>query len=110
MDLTPVAARQLAKIFDKYPDKVGLRVFIQGGGCSGFEYNFELANAISEDDFVYDHRVQNKTLCLLVDELSSSLLQGATLDYKADLTGARFVVDNPHVSSQCSCGSSFSLG
>ena len=109
MDITEKACQQLKKIFHQYPDKKALRVYIQGGGCSGFEYNFELVDSWQDDDFIYEKSFQGTPLILCVDELSSGLLQGAFLDYKVSLSGSRFVIDNPNVSGQCSCGSSFSL-
>lgn len=109
MNISPLASQQLVKIFAQKPGMKGLRIYIQGGGCSGFEYNFELVPSSHEEDrqFVFSHEGVSFFLC--VDELSQSLLEQATLDYKVDLTGARFIIDNPNVSSHCSCGSSFSL-
>ena len=110
MEISEKASFQLVKILNNHPGKHGLRIYIQGGGCSGFEYNFELATESDEHDFVFHHSYDGLEFFICVDELSSSLLHDATLDYKADLTGARFIVDNPNTSGQCSCGSSFSVG
>ena len=109
MNISAKASRQLLSILESSPGMKGLRVFIQGGGCSGFEYNFELANKPDQDDSVFYHSFEERDFFLCVDELSASLLDEALLDYHADLKGARFIVKNPNVSGQCSCGSSFSL-
>jgi len=82
-----------------------LRVFVQGGGCSGFQYGFQLDNAQNDDDFV----VENQGVVLLVDGLSFQYLMGSEIDYKDDLQGARFVVKNPNASTTCGCGSSFAV-
>lgn len=82
-----------------------LRVFVQGGGCAGFSYGFTLDDSTNEDDFVQEHNgVQ-----LLVDSMSWQYLQGSTINYKEDLMGASFVIDNPQAVSTCGCGSSFSI-
>ena len=86
-------------------DDLLLRVYIEGGGCSGFQYGFEFDSAIEEDDTV----VENGDVKLLVDPLSIQYLAGGTVDYKEDLQGSRFVIDNPNASSTCGCGASFAI-
>ncbi|MFT5393816.1 MAG: iron-sulfur cluster insertion protein [Gammaproteobacteria bacterium] len=86
-------------------DAVALRVFIQGGGCSGFQYSFDLEENVESDDFVVD----NEGVRLVVDPMSFQYLLGAEIDYKEDLMGAQFVVTNPNASSTCGCGMSFSV-
>jgi iron-sulfur cluster insertion protein len=81
-----------------------LRVFVQGGGCSGLTYGFTLDNAVNEDDFDLDI---NGTR-LLVDSLSSTYLTGATVDYLEDQYGSQFTIKNPKAVTTCGCGSSFS--
>lgn len=83
---------------------VKLRVFVQGGGCSGFSYGFTLDEAVNEDDF--DLEVNG--VHILVDSMSSQYLQGATVDYKDDIYGASFTINNPNAQTTCGCGSSFS--
>ena len=79
-----------------------VRAFVQGGGCSGFNYGFTLDEEKNEDDFeVTDN--------LIVDSMSMQYLSGATIDYKVELMGANFVVSNPNAKSTCGCGSSFSV-
>ena len=82
-----------------------LRVFVQGGGCSGFQYGFTFDDERAEDDTVLEH----DGVRVLVDALSYSYLTGSVLDYQEGLEGSRFVVNNPGASSTCGCGSSFSI-
>ncbi|MGH8144821.1 MAG: iron-sulfur cluster insertion protein ErpA [Rhodanobacteraceae bacterium] len=80
-----------------------LRVFIEGGGCSGFQYGFSFDEARGEDDFVLDR----DGVELLVDPLSMQYLEGAEVDYVEELSGAQFVIHNPNAKTTCGCGSSF---
>ena len=82
-----------------------LRVYIQGGGCSGFQYGFAFEDDPAEDDFT----VGNDGATLLVDPLSYQYLTGSEVDYLEDLQGARFVVNNPNAVTTCGCGASFSI-
>ena len=82
----------------------GLRVFVQGGGCSGFQYGFTFDEAVSDDDTTM---VKNG-VTLLIDPMSYQYLVGAEIDYKEDLQGAQFVIKNPNATTTCGCGSSFS--
>ena len=82
-----------------------LRVYIQGGGCSGFQYGFTFEDEAAEDDFI----VANDGATLLVDPLSHQYLMGSEIDYREDLQGARFVVNNPNAATTCGCGASFSI-
>ena len=83
---------------------IKLRVFVQGGGCSGMQYGFTLDEIANEDDF--DLEVNG--VHILVDSMSGTYLQGATMDYKDDLYGASFTINNPNAQTTCGCGSSFS--
>ena len=82
-----------------------LRVYIQGGGCSGFQYGFMFENESAQDDIV----VENDDVKLLVDPMSFQYLMGSEVDYKEDLQGSRFVINNPNASTTCGCGASFSV-
>ena len=82
-----------------------LRTFIQGGGCSGFNYGFTLDEEQNEDDFV----IKQPGMTMLVDAMSMQYLQGATVDYKEELMGSNFVINNPNAQTTCGCGSSFSV-
>lgn len=83
---------------------VMLRTFVQGGGCSGMQYGFTLDQDQNEDDFV----IEKDGIKVLVDSMSAQYLQGAKIDYKEDLMGASFSIDNPNAQTSCGCGSSFS--
>ncbi|MDR2013753.1 MAG: iron-sulfur cluster insertion protein ErpA [Rhodanobacter sp.] len=82
-----------------------LRVYISGGGCSGFQYGFTFDEERAEDDFAMD----KDGVTLLVDPLSLQYLTGAEIDYSESLTGAQFVIRNPNAKTTCGCGSSFSI-
>jgi iron-sulfur cluster insertion protein len=82
-----------------------LRVFITGGGCSGFQYGFTFEETLIDGDT----QVKNQGVTLLVDPMSVQYLLGAEIDYKEDLEGSRFVIRNPNASTTCGCGSSFSV-
>ena len=82
-----------------------LRIGITGGGCSGFQYNFSLDDKIGDDDVVFSKNGIN----VVVDETSIPFVSGATLDFKNDLMGNYFTMDNPNASSTCGCGTSFSV-
>lgn len=82
-----------------------LRVFVQGGGCSGFQYGFTFDEVVNEDDTALD----KNGVQLLIDPMSLQYLAGAEIDYKEDLEGAQFVIRNPNATSTCGCGSSFTI-
>jgi len=86
------------------PD-IKLRVFVQGGGCSGMNYGFTFDETTGEDDFV----IEQNGVVYLVDSMSMQYLQGAVIDYKEDFTGSNFVISNPNAQTTCGCGSSFSV-
>jgi iron-sulfur cluster insertion protein len=81
-----------------------LRVFVQGGGCSGFQYGFTFDEAVNEDDTL----VTKDNVTLLIDSMSFQYLVGAEIDYKEDINGSQFVIKNPNATTTCGCGSSFS--
>ena len=82
-----------------------LRVFVQGGGCSGMQYGFTFEEVKNEDDFDFSY----ENVKVVVDSMSMQYLQGASIDYKEDLMSASFVINNPQASSTCGCGSSFAV-
>ena len=81
-----------------------LRIFVQGGGCSGMSYGFTLDEALNEDDFTLDE----SGVQILVDSMSMQYLTGAEIDYRDDLMGSNFSIKNPNAQTTCGCGSSFS--
>lgn len=106
MNLQPNAVTKLKEILaEENNPKIKLRVFVQGGGCSGFSYGFTLDEEQSEDDFDFAYEGVN----VLVDSMSFQYLQGSSIDYKEDLMTSSFVIDNPQAVSTCGCGSSFSI-
>jgi iron-sulfur cluster insertion protein len=82
-----------------------LRVFVQGGGCSGFQYGFTFDEAVNEDDTT----MTKDGVTLLIDAMSYQYLVGAEIDYKEDINGSQFVIKNPNATTTCGCGSSFSV-
>jgi iron-sulfur cluster insertion protein len=99
------AEKVQALLIEEGNSALKLRVFVQGGGCSGFQYGFTFDEVVNEDDTVLDKRgVQ-----LLVDPMSLQYLLGAEIDYKEDLEGAQFVIRNPNSTTTCGCGASFSV-
>ena len=85
-----------------------LRVFVHGGGCSGFQYHFGFDEVQNDDDAVVTKLVDTQPVSLLVDSLSVQYLMGAEIDYKEDIHGAQFIIRNPNAKTTCGCGSSFS--
>ena len=83
-----------------------LRMFVQGGGCSGMSYGFSLDEVMNEDDF----EIPFSTSSILVDAMSMQYVSGSTIDYQDDLSGSQFVIKNPKAETTCGCGSSFSPG
>jgi iron-sulfur cluster insertion protein len=104
--LTDAAARKVQQlILEERNPELKLRVYISGGGCSGFQYGFTFDEEQAEDDIA----VVNDGVTLLVDPLSFQYLMGAEVDYSESLQGAQFVIRNPNASTTCGCGSSFSI-
>ena len=92
-------------LYEEGNPNLALRTFVQGGGCSGFSYGFTLDEEQNEDDFSFDI----DGVKLLVDSMSGQYLAGATIDYKNELMGSSFVINNPQAQTTCGCGSSFSI-
>jgi iron-sulfur cluster insertion protein len=106
LTLTDDAASKVKSLVEEEGnEKLKLRVFVTGGGCSGFQYGFSFDEDSNDDDTV----INNKGASLLVDPLSYQYLVGARIDYVEGLEGARFIVDNPMASTTCGCGASFSI-
>jgi iron-sulfur cluster insertion protein len=103
LTVTANAIEQIKEILLEEESSKYVRAFIEGGGCSGFNYGFMIDEAKNEDDFEVTEK-------LLVDAASMQYFTGATIDYKKDrLTGSQFVISNPNAKSTCGCGSSFSV-
>ena len=103
--LTPSAAARVAFIAQKQAKPAILRLAVEGGGCSGFQYRFGLAETVEADD----RAVETDGVTLVVDAMSLDLVRGSTVDYVEDLGGSAFKVTNPNATAGCGCGSSFSV-
>ena len=103
--LTPSAAKRVAFIAQKQSRPAILRLAVEGGGCSGFQYKFDLADAPDADDSVSE----TDGVKLVVDPVSLDLIAGSTVDFVESLGGAGFKVDNPQAAAGCGCGSSFGI-
>jgi iron-sulfur cluster insertion protein len=102
---TDSAASKVAGLIqEEGNDNLKLRVYITGGGCSGFQYGFTFDEEVNEDDT----QIQNGGVTVLIDAMSIQYLNGAEIDFKEDLSGAQFVIRNPNATTTCGCGSSFS--
>ena len=106
LNFTAAAAAKVSELIrDEGNDALALRVYIQGGGCSGFQYGFTFDEDTADDDTV----VERDGVSLVVDPMSFQYLAGAEVDYQEGLEGSRFVIKNPNATTTCGCGSSFSV-
>ncbi|WP_144393140.1 iron-sulfur cluster insertion protein ErpA [Pleionea sediminis] len=106
LEVTDAACAKVSELLeDEDNAALHLRVYVTGGGCSGFQYGFKFDDNVTEDDT----RVEKSGVTVLVDPLSAQYLAGSTVDYIDGLEGARFVINNPNATATCGCGSSFSL-
>lgn len=105
VELSGSAVQKIRSLIEEEKDpELKLRIFITGGGCSGFQYNFAFDKQIEEGDILYE----KGGVWLVIDPQSHMYLKGSVIDYEENLEGARFVIHNPNAGSTCSCGSSFS--
>lgn len=106
LNFTDQAANKVkALITEEENPNLKLRVYITGGGCSGFQYGFTFDEKVNEDDLT----IEKNGVALVIDPMSLQYLIGGTIDYIEGLQGSRFVVDNPNATATCGCGSSFSV-
>jgi len=106
LTFTDSAAQKVRQLIEEEGnDNLKLRVFVTGGGCSGFQYGF----TFDENEQEGDTKVENGGVTLLIDPMSFQYLSGAEIDYKEDLSGSQFVIRNPNATTTCGCGSSFSV-
>jgi len=110
MELVTISDSAVTKlkeiIAEEENPNIKVRMFVQGGGCSGFQYGFTLDEEQNEDDFV----IEKDGVELLIDAMSSQYVQGAEVDWKESVQGAQFAIKNPNAETTCGCGSSFSPG
>ena len=106
LDFTVRAAAKVASLIEEEGNpKLKLRLYVSGGGCSGFQYGFSFDDQVAGDDL----QVVTDNVTLLIDAMSQQYLLGARVDYEDGLEGSRFVIQNPNAQSTCGCGSSFSV-
>ena len=106
MNLQPAAVDKLKELVaEEGNPELKLRVFVQGGGCSGFSYGFTFDEVMNEDDF----EIPLDEFKVLVDSMSMTYLQGAEIDYQEEIMGSSFTIKNPNASTTCGCGSSFGV-
>ncbi|WP_173931504.1 iron-sulfur cluster insertion protein ErpA [Chelativorans sp. Marseille-P2723] len=105
VELTEAAARRILKILSEEPGKIGLRIAVDGGGCSGFSYKFDLADSRNDDDTV----IERDGAKVLIDELSLVYMGGSVIDFVDDLIGQSFQIRNPNAVASCGCGTSFTI-
>lgn len=114
LTVTDAAAKKVHELIcDEKTEKLNLRVYVSGGGCSGFRYDFMFDTAINPDDVIVEKKVGDEKnasiIKVLVDSLSIQYLKGAEIDYREDANGSQFVIRNPNAKGTCGCGSSFSV-
>lgn len=102
---TNAAGKVSEMLIEEGDASLKLRVYVTGGGCSGFQYSFAFDDQVAEDDLA----LEKEGVTLLVDAMSYQYLVGATIDYQEGLEGSRFVITNPNATATCGCGSSFSV-
>lgn len=105
VEITQSAASRIAKVISGEPGAIGLRIAVDGGGCSGFSYRFDIANETNKDDVIFE-RDGSK---VLIDELSLVYMGGSEIDFVDDLMGQTFKINNPNAVASCGCGTSFSV-
>lgn len=107
--LTDNAAKKLNQLFlAEGEENLKLRIFIEGGGCSGFKYEFAFETSIGEDDQVFKKTVDDICVEVVIDSMSFLYLQNSEVDYEENFQDSRFIIRNPNAKSSCGCGSSFS--
>jgi iron-sulfur cluster assembly accessory protein len=99
------AAKRIGEILSSEPNGTMLRVSVEGGGCSGFQYKFDMERERADDDVV----IERSGATVLVDSVSAPYLAGAEIDFVDDLLGAAFKINNPNATASCGCGTSFSI-
>jgi iron-sulfur cluster assembly accessory protein len=105
VEISDAAAKRIVSVLAKEPDKNALRVSVEGGGCSGFSYKFDLTDERNDDDTVFE----KDGATVLIDELSLVYMGGSVIDFVDDLIGQSFQIQNPNAVASCGCGTSFSI-
>ncbi len=105
VSLSARAAERISEIVANEPAKTMLRVSVEGGGCSGFQYKFDLVQDKLSDDLI----IKKGNATVLIDSVSLTYMKGSVIDFKDDLIGASFQINNPNVAAACGCGTSFTI-
>ena len=101
IEFSKIAEKEIEKIVSEKGEKIYFRIAVQGGGCSGFKYNFSFDDKISPNDKIFKRTI--------IDKSSLEIINGSTIDFKKELIGNSFVINNPKANSSCGCGLSFSV-
>ena len=105
VNITEIAKNKIQELTTEEPDSIGLRIYVKGGGCSGYQYGMSFESKMSDDDTM----IEKGNVKVIIDSQSAPLLNGAEVDYVDSLQGSGFAVKNPNARSTCGCGSSFSV-
>ncbi|RCS24543.1 iron-sulfur cluster insertion protein ErpA [Phyllobacterium salinisoli] len=105
ISVSDAAAKRIAAILQSEPGKTALRVSVEGGGCSGFSYKYDLVDTQTEDDIV----IEKHGARVLIDTISLPYMDGSEIDFVDDLMGQSFQIRNPHAVASCGCGTSFAI-
>lgn len=100
------AAARIRELLQEESETVGFRIFIESGGCHGFQYHFAVDNLVDEEE---DYIIEIDDIIVLIDQASYGFLEGAELDYKEEMIGSYFLINNPNAHGSCGCGNSFSV-
>ncbi|NRB10311.1 MAG: iron-sulfur cluster insertion protein ErpA [Rickettsiaceae bacterium] len=103
--ITNNAVKRIAELITKEPENIALRVKVDGGGCSGFQYDYQFIATINQEDIV----IENNGVKVAIDPLSQQFLDDCTLDFIEELVGSHFQINNPNATAKCGCGNSFSV-
>ncbi len=103
--ISDAAAKRIKSVIDEEDSNLKLRIFVQGGGCTGFQYGFSLEEKVEDDDFEFE----KDGIKVVVDSMSMQYLNEAEIDYEETMMGSQFKIKNPNVTATCGCGSSFAV-
>ena len=103
--ISDAAAKRIKSVIDEEDSSLKLRIFVQGGGCTGFQYGFSLEEKVEDDDFEFE----KDGIKVVVDSMSMQYLNDAEIDYEETMMGSQFKIKNPNVTATCGCGSSFAV-
>lgn len=103
--ITNIAEQKIIEILKTESQDSYFRISVQGGGCSGFQYNFLVDNVLTEDDHIFG----TETSRVVIDLISLNFIKGSSLDYLQEMSGEKFVITNPNAATSCGCGNSFSV-